>query len=189
MHLVEAVSPQTCGTMLALLAMVREQAAVCEQAEGRRSPVVLLGGQALGALAAAAGVADAVRVGVPYGRALGGLPGLRRALRAVGPVARMVCWSAGTLAAARLLYPGGRRTLVVMQPMEPEAARLVRWCQRWPGRGSTQVVTLGAALPAVVLGDPHHAMPLPSEPRGILRKRWGLPDERVKVVALLSDPP
>lgn len=195
-HLVEGRSPQSCATTLALLAQLRRHA-------GERSAVLLMGNPALGELATAAGLHGARRIGVPYGRALCGLAGLRRALAVVGPASQVVCWSAGALLAARLLRPRTPRVLVAVQPMSDDAGRLVRWCLRWPGGGGTRVVTSGAALRQAVVdgpvgewGEAVRALPTlalraagASEARGSLRARWGMSDERVKVLAMLADPP
>ncbi|MFA9479046.1 glycosyltransferase [Phycisphaerales bacterium AB-hyl4] len=195
-HLVEAASPQTCGTTLALLAMLRAEA-------GERSTVVLMGNSALSDLAEAAQLRGAHRVGVPFGRAVCGLPALRRVLSAVGPASQIVCWSAGSLLAARVLRPTTPRVMVAVQSIGSDAGRMVRWCLRWPGMGGTRVVTLGDALRTTLTNGPlrdwYEAVqplpalalrpPVPSDARGVLRTRWGVSDERVKVVAMLADPP
>lgn len=196
-HLIEAGSPRTCATTLALLATAQD--AVDPAAD---DAALLLGGPELVEAAELAALRRVQALPLPWGRALAGLPTLARALRG-RRIDRLVCWSVASLAAAALLRPATPRTLVLIHPLGYEALRwLHRLLRRPANRARTRLVILEDALdPAMVAslearGVEAHALPMAIdlgrfEPasREEARRRWRLPGEDSRVVAVLADPP
>ncbi|MCE9590704.1 MAG: glycosyltransferase [Planctomycetes bacterium] len=195
LHLIDDAGPQPSGTTLALLAESLGRLGRTEQ------HVLLLGGSSLGREAVAAGVTDAQRVGVPWGRAVLGWPGATAALRRIGDVDLIHCWSIGAFTLASLAR---RRTPRILTLTTTPTADDVRWLRVLVGTGDAGravILAISSTIRRAVLSGG-----LPEErvhvlrpgldmgralraDRRALRESWGVESDDVKVVALLSDPP
>jgi|GEM_PF-1455355 len=202
LHLIDAVSPQASSTTLAMLT----------DAQGRlghvTERVALLGGVQLADKANRAGIIDAMRVGVPMGRAVLGWSALRRKLREQNeaPFDLMHCWSIGALTLAAMMF---RQTPRLLTMTTLPTAQQVRWL-RVLTRDTEPNTTPCAILPisntirrellsggiresAVHVLRPGIDMSrIISNQRAQLREQWAIDkqnDKKIVAVALLSDPP
>lgn len=202
LHVIDQASRQACPTTLAMMADALGRTGSIDQA------VLLLGNPHLQAQAQAVGIDNAHRTAVTRGHALIGWPGWRRQARRLCPDSADIihCWSPATFAAVRLAWPQRRAMLTLTQPVTPRSAHgLSLLLRHAPGRGSTNgphaavlctaatisrsILQRGAQEAAVVTLRPGIDMGrIDRAARQVKRKQWGI-DERINVVALLSDPP
>lgn len=198
LHLIDAVSPQATSTTLAMLA----------DAQGRLGhvdeTVALLGGTHLAEQAKLAGVTDAMRVGVPMGRAVLGWSSLRRELNRHGQrdFDLIHCWSIGAMTLATMMFRLIPRVLTLTTP---PTSNQVRWLRVLTGDASKSAIlpisntirrdllSSGVDEKSVHVLRPGIDMSrIGAGSRASLREQWGVPsgDEgKIVVVALLSDPP
>jgi len=201
LHLIDGSSPQASPTTLALL---NESLGRLGRIEER---VLLLGGGVLRRAAHAAGIRDAKVHGVPFGHALAGWVGARAAARELGVFDMIHCWSLGAFSLASLAWRSAPRLLTVTtQPSK----RGVHWLRVLTAPGSESgerfvmlpisstlrrdLLAGGVAEPRVHVLRPGLDMAkVAPDRRAALRESWGIApartsDDRVKVIALLSDP-
>ncbi len=204
LHLIDAASPQARPTTLALLAAT----ARAQTEQGEQTQVVLLGGPALGHAGEAAGLHDAQRVAVPFGRAELGAASLRHARRNMPRPGTVYAWSAGALRVATWLWSDAVKfACLTREPNEAMCAAIERAerqsaplsvvaldtfvAQGLPRRISSHGGLAVSVADAPVL--PPTMLP-PDDQAGErvrLRKLWGCEQAGTgeRVVALLSDPP
>ena len=201
LHLIDQAGGQTCSTTLALLA----------QALGRltdtQQHVLLLGNAALQRAAEQVGVVGARRLAAPWGRAVCAWPALRHHLRrgrlthlGSGRVDLVHCWSVDALTLALLVWRKVPRLLTLATCPSRQVAHWLSVLCRDPS-GSTALLPTSASLRRTMLsrGVPEQAAHVlrPGLDLGMvdhqsrlgLRQRWGIESDKVKVVALLADPP
>jgi hypothetical protein len=198
LHVIDAASDQATPTTLALLA----------EALGRlgdvRQHVLLLGGRSLRELAQTLGIKPWGVVGVPGGKALWGWPrsaiALRRAIHHLH-VDVVHAWSVGAFTLSALVARQTPRLLTVTAPPGPAA---VKWLRLLMGEtadaGRPTLLPIsntlrrdllqgGVAQDAVhVLRPGLDQARVPHSARAMLRERWGVQGDQVKVLALLGDP-
>ncbi len=202
LHLMDAAGPQACGTTLALLA-----------ASGRRLghtqvKTLLLGGATLARAAQDAGIDNAEAVGVPYGRAYLGYPAVHRRVRAMcnsdEAFDLIHCWSVGALSLATLLFRHVPRVLTLTTVPRHRTVHWLRVMTHDSGAGQagrTALLPISATIHRALLGGgvsesaAHVLRPgidlslVAHSARAALRQGWGVESDRVRVVAVLRDPP
>jgi hypothetical protein len=193
LHLIDGASPQASATTLALLA----------ESFGRlghaQESLMLLGGTALRREAETLGLRDPITVSAPFENALLAWPAARAKRRSLGHIDLIHCWSVGAFSLASLAWPGTPRALTVTTTPSPRA---VHWLRTLTGEGGRAtmlpisstlrraLLTGGVAEPAVhVLRPGLDLGRVTSNSRAALRESWGIDSDRIKVVAVLSDPP
>jgi glycosyltransferase involved in cell wall biosynthesis len=199
LHLIDAAARQSHPTTCALLASSLGPG----QLDGFEQTVALLGSQRFATMAQEVGVHDANVLSVPYGRALFGLPSIRRRLvrlMAGNGFDLIHCWSLGTFTLASLLFRGIPRAFTQCISLDRKATRWLGGLLG-DGRGRGMVFPIGNALRREILtcGLPEDAVhtvrpaidmaKINFDDRPILRKAWGVSKSGEKVIALLSDPP
>lgn len=195
LHLIDAASPQSRPTTLALMASSLGRLGEVDQA------VALLGGRPLADAARAAGVRGAQVIGVPFGRAVLGWPAVRRYMRGAGPFDLIHCWSVGALSLAALAFRGLPKALTLTTPVSERATAWLRVLSRESAAAGGLVVlpisaTLRRALlsagvaeavvhvlrPGIDLGRVGHSQ------RAAIRKGWGVESDSQRVAAIACDP-
>lgn len=195
LHLIDADPAASCPTTLAMLAdLVRG-------APFLRQDVLLCGGYRLERAARLAGLDTFVRVGVPCGRPVLGIPAVMRCIRQLEysqPFDLFHCWSISALHFANLLLRRRAKLLTVLHaPQNPwELRRLKRH-----DPATFQILTTNAyAYERLLAAGVSHRMVrfcfpsidrtrLNEAARHTVREHWPIDPQRTRVVALLSDPP
>lgn len=191
LHLIDG-RPDTdpVPTTLALLAMSRRVAAPDDR-------VLLLGGAGVDDAAAAAGLEDYQRLGVPFGSAVSGQMAVRRALRVAGPFDLVHAWSPGALRFAGRVMGDVPAVLTVARTLNDRERRQVsRQVWRQANRRVVMIdptwqsglVEAGLSEEACRVSPPAFDPALTIPNRAAVRERWGV-DDRAVIVALLDPPP
>jgi len=190
LHLLEQSSSQATAMTLSLMSQsIGRLGHVDEQ-------VVLIGTPGFGALAQQCGLRGAKVIGAPFGSALGALSALGRQ----GDVDLVHCWSVGALSAAMLRYRGKAKALTLTGL---PSKRTGHWLRMLVGERSGRAVILpisstirrellsgGVSQEAVHVLRPAMDMAMVDQTsRDAVREQWGVADESIKVIVLLSDPP
>lgn len=191
LHLIDADSTQACP---AVLASVRASVSHGDQ-------LLLLGGREIRAYAEQAGIENAHQLAVPFGKAVPGLPALRRWLRQRPAFDLIHCWSPGALHVATLVTRDmPKRLSLAHTPTNTQLKRLCRLTQSKHAANihitadntalTKRVVAAGVPCRAEAIPlPPPESMPPPPNRQEELRRAWGVPREKDFAIVLLSDHP
>jgi hypothetical protein len=195
LHLIDADSTQACP---AVFSTIRAALACTGQPDDR---LLLLGGRPLRDAASDAGIDATHQIAVPFGKAVLGLPALRRWARSQTAFDLIHCWSPGALHAASIVFGQAPIQLSLAHtPNRSQTKRLAR-ITRSKKQGRVRILTDTEALARRLKTDnvncetaplprTHDAVqPMSASKRRSLRNHWGVRGDHGRVVALLSDDP
>ncbi|MAE66030.1 MAG: hypothetical protein CMJ18_17295 [Phycisphaeraceae bacterium] len=194
LRILHIVDGEEGASSVPLLQLIREGQVGMHDVDQR---VLLVGGAALRRRAAEAGLEGCTMRGAPGGRAWISPTSFQRAVRDMGDVDLVHCWSVGAWSASALMLRAMPRVLTVSAPVSRRVAHWLR-VMGCPQRAAVLAVSstirgqlLGAGSdpasvhvlrPGLDLGRVEHGA------RAALRSQWEI-DDATPVVALLDDPP
>ena len=194
LHVIDQVSPQACGTTLALMAESLGRLGHVEQQP------LLLGSQDLRSVAHHAGVANSNYLGVPFGRSVWGASAVKRWLKRRPLFDVIHCWSIDALSLACVLRRGVPKLLTLTIPPSQRTIHWLRILTR-EAAGSVTLLPISNTIRRALLsgGVPESAAAVlrPGidmgktvfEERAILRRQWGADSCQDIVIASVADPP